>query len=96
MKGSCCEREYDLICVDSILLRNIWCLKQLACTEGIKKTVFLLTYPAVRSFKMYRQWPNNIQGSGLSDREISFLMDRKGIERELTCHGVEFHRISFE
>lgn len=45
---------------------------------------------------MYRQWPNNIQGSGLSDREISFLMDRKGIERELTCHGVEFHRISFE
>ena len=45
---------------------------------------------------MHRQWPNNIQGSGLSDREISSLMDRKGIERELTGRGVEVHRISFE
>ena len=45
---------------------------------------------------MHRHWPNNIQGSGLNDREISSLMDRKGIERELTGHGVEFHRISFE
>lgn len=45
---------------------------------------------------MYGQRPNDIQGSGLSDREISFLMDRKGIERELTCLSVEFHRISFE
>lgn len=61
-----------------------------------KKTIYLHTYLSVRPFKMCRQWPNNIQCSALSDRETSFLMDRKGIDGELTCHGVEFHRISFE
>lgn len=45
---------------------------------------------------MHRQWPNNVQGSGLCDREISSLMDRKGVERELTGHAVAFHRIGFE
>lgn len=64
--------------------------------EGIKKSCIFIHLSSSKTFKIHRQWPNNIQSFGLSDREISFLMDRKGIERELTCHGVEFHRISFE
>lgn len=69
-------------------------LKIISLYRRHKKNLFLLTYPAVRAFKIYRQWPNNIQGSGLSDREISFLMDRKGIERELLVMVLNFTELA--
>lgn len=37
-----------LFVLTAILLGHMWYLKQLACTEGIKKVVFLVIYPAVR------------------------------------------------
>lgn len=84
-------REYDLIIsVDSILLKNVM-PKTMNLYKSYRKSCIFIHLSSCETFKMYRQWPNNILGSGLSAREISFLMDREGFERELTCHGVEFH-----